>query len=62
MELRAQVAAKQRVLEDNLARIGKVRAEVMLAPIYGPDWRYRYRARLSARYVVKKGQAAGWFS
>ena len=56
MELRAQVAAKQRILEDNLARIGKVRAETMLAPIHGPDWRYRYRARLSARYVVKKAK------
>ena len=56
MQLRVQVAAKQRVLEDNLARIGKVRAETMLAPIYGPDWEYRYRARLSARYVVKKGR------
>lgn len=54
LEPRAQVAAKQRVLEDNLARIGKVRAETMLAPIRGPDWGYRYRARMSARYVVKK--------
>jgi 23S rRNA (uracil1939-C5)-methyltransferase len=56
MELRAQVAAKQRVLEDNLARIGKVRAQTMLAPIHGPDWRYRYRARLSLRFVVKKNR------
>lgn len=56
MELRAQVAAKQRILEDNLARIGKVSAETMLAPIHGPDWRYRYRARFSARYVVKKAK------
>lgn len=55
LEPRAQVAAKQRVLEDNLARIGKVRAETMLAPIRGPNWGYRYRARMSARYVVKKG-------
>jgi 23S rRNA (uracil1939-C5)-methyltransferase len=54
MEMRAQVAAKQRVLEDSLIRIGKVRAETMLPPIQGPDWGYRYRARLSARYVVKK--------
>lgn len=54
LEPRAQVAAKQRVLEDNLARIGKVRPEVMLAPIHGPTWGYRYRARMSARYVVKK--------
>ena len=56
LELRAQVAAKQRILEDSLARIGKVRAETMLAPIHGPDWRYRYRARMSARYVIKKAK------
>ncbi len=55
LDSRGQVAAKQRVLEDNLARIGKVRPETMLAPIRGPDWGYRYRARLSARYVIKKG-------
>lgn len=54
MEPRAQVAAKQRVLEENLARIGKVSPEMMLAPILGPTWEYRYRARFSARYVVKK--------
>jgi 23S rRNA (uracil1939-C5)-methyltransferase len=57
LELRAQVAAKQRVLEDCLARIGKMRAETMLAPIHGPGWNYRYRARLSARYVIKKGRS-----
>ena len=32
LEARAQVAAKQRVLEDNLERIGKVNAETMLPP------------------------------
>jgi 23S rRNA (uracil1939-C5)-methyltransferase len=51
----AQVATKQRVLEDNLRHIGKVRPEVILRPIYGPDWGYRYRARLSVRNVPKKG-------
>ncbi|MDE2428022.1 MAG: 23S rRNA (uracil(1939)-C(5))-methyltransferase RlmD [Burkholderiales bacterium] len=51
----AQVAIKQRVLEDNLWHIGKVRAETMLRPIYGPTWGYRYRARLSVRHVIKKG-------
>jgi len=56
MDLRAQVAAKQRILEDNLARIWKFRAQIMLSPILGPDWRYRYRARLSARYVEKKSR------
>ena len=52
---RAQVAAKQRVLEDSLAHIGKVRAAQMLPPIYGPAWGYRRRARMTARYVLKKG-------
>ncbi|MBU6468324.1 MAG: 23S rRNA (uracil(1939)-C(5))-methyltransferase RlmD [Betaproteobacteria bacterium] len=51
----AQVAFKQRILEDNLARIGRVKSECMLPPIYGPEWGYRHRARLSVRYVEKKG-------
>lgn len=60
LEPRAQVAAKQRVLEENLARIGKVNAVTMLSPIHGPDWEYRYRARFSARYVAKKGALVGF--
>ena len=52
----AQVAVKQRVLEDNLWHLGKVRAEMMLRPIEGPAWGYRYRARLSVRFVHKKGE------
>jgi len=55
LEASAQVAAKQRVLEDNLARIGKVKPDVMLAALHGPSWAYRTRARLSARWVDKKG-------
>jgi len=55
MEFSAQVAIKQRVLEDNLLHIGKVHAERMLTPIAGPAWGYRHRARLGARAVVKKG-------
>jgi len=57
VDLRTQVAAKQRGLEDNLARIGKVKADAMLPPIYGEEWGYRYRARLSVRYVEGKGGA-----
>jgi 23S rRNA (uracil1939-C5)-methyltransferase len=49
-----QVAAKQRALEEALARIGRVRAERMLPPIEGPAWGYRYRARLTVRHVAKK--------
>ena len=50
----AQVATKQRALEDALWHLGKVRAENVLRPIEGPAWGYRQRARLSVRYVVKK--------
>jgi 23S rRNA (uracil1939-C5)-methyltransferase len=51
----AQVAVKQRALEDGLWHLGKVRPERVLRPIAGPAWGYRYRARLSVRYVAKKG-------
>jgi 23S rRNA (uracil1939-C5)-methyltransferase len=50
-----QIAAKQRALEDAFARIGRVVPDVMLPPIEGPAWGYRYRARLSVRHVPKKG-------
>jgi len=54
LEPGAQVAMKQRVLEDNLKHIAKVRADTILRPMYGPTWDYRYRARLSVRNVPKK--------
>ena len=50
-----QVAAKQRVLEEALARIGKVRPARLLPPLHGPAWGYRNRARLSVRNVPRKG-------
>jgi 23S rRNA (uracil1939-C5)-methyltransferase len=49
------VAVKQRVLEDNLWHLGKVKADNILRPIEGPAWGYRYRARISVRHVRKKG-------
>lgn len=52
----AQVAIKQRVMEDNLWHLGKVKPEMLLRPIEGPTWGYRYRARFSVRYVIKKAQ------
>ncbi len=52
-----QVAAKQRVLEDALWHVGRVRPETILPAVHGPAWGYRHRARLSARYVPKKGGA-----
>ena len=55
LEPSAQVSVKQRVLEDNLKHIGKVRPDTILRPIQGPTWGYRFRARLSVRNVHKKG-------
>jgi 23S rRNA (uracil1939-C5)-methyltransferase len=51
----AQVSAKQRLLEDSFAHIAKLKPELMLRPIHGPTWGYRYRARLAVRHVAKKG-------
>ena len=56
-DARTQVAAKQRWLEDCFERIGKVEPECVLPPIYGEEWGYRRRARLSVRYVESKGGA-----
>ncbi|HET7201692.1 MAG TPA: 23S rRNA (uracil(1939)-C(5))-methyltransferase, partial [Burkholderiales bacterium] len=55
VEERTQVAAKQRVLEDALWHIGRVRPEAMLRPLHGLAWGYRHRARMSVRWVPKKG-------
>ena len=50
-----ELAAKQRVLEDSLWHIGRVRPETMLPPIQGEPWGYRHRARLAVRQVSKNG-------
>jgi 23S rRNA (uracil1939-C5)-methyltransferase len=55
LHVAAQVAIKQRVLEDNLWHLAKVKAETVLRPIEGPTWGYRWRARFSVRHVHKKG-------
>ncbi len=54
LEFSAQVATKQRLLENDLWHIGKVRATNMLPPLFGPTWGYRHKARLSVKYVAKK--------
>ena len=53
----AQIEAKQRVLVDNFARIGKVEPESWLAPLTDDAWGYRRKGRLSVRAVAKKGRA-----
>ena len=57
LTIEAQIAIKQRALEDQLWHLGRTKAETVMRPIAGPTWGYRYRARLSVRYVAKKGGA-----
>jgi 23S rRNA (uracil1939-C5)-methyltransferase len=57
----AQLAAKERQLLDNLQRIGRVQPETLLAPLRGPVWAYRRRARLGVKYVHKKGRVLAGF-
>ncbi len=51
-----QLAWKQRQLAQSLRRIGGVEPETWAAPISGPAFGYRRKARLSVRYVGKKGR------
>jgi 23S rRNA (uracil1939-C5)-methyltransferase len=51
-----QMAAKHRVLLQNLERIGEVVPETEFDPLSGPAAGYRRRARLGVRYVEKKGR------
>jgi len=56
-DAQTQMAAKQRGLEEAFARIGKLRPLSLLPILYGPEWGYRHRARMTARWVAKKGGA-----
>jgi 23S rRNA (uracil1939-C5)-methyltransferase len=56
LEPAEQIKTKQSILEDNLARIGKVRPDELWTPLEGPRWGYRRKARLSVRYVPGKGR------
>ncbi len=55
MSPEAQLTAKQQVLVEQLERLGKVKPETWLAPLAGPAWGYRRRARLGVRRVPSKG-------
>ena len=52
----AQIAIKQRALEDALWHIGQIKPLAILSPLRGPSFGYRSRARLSVRWVDKKDQ------
>jgi 23S rRNA (uracil1939-C5)-methyltransferase len=56
-----QIELKERELRDALERVAKVNAQEWLPPLRGPQWGYRRRARLGARYVPKKGRVVVGF-
>ena len=49
-----QIHVKQRVLLENLERIGKVTADLVLPPLTDAAWGYRRKGRFSVRRVEKK--------
>jgi len=53
----AQLAIKEQQLRDSLERVGRVSPRSWLAPLRGPQWQYRRRARLGARYVRSRGRS-----
>ena len=54
LEESQQIVAKQRVLIDNLTRIGHVSPGTVLPPLVGDSWGYRRKGRFSVRRVEKK--------
>ena len=57
----AQLEAKQTELRDNLERVGRVAPQQWLEPLRGPVWNYRRRARLGAKFVIKKDRVVVGF-
>lgn len=56
MSATAQILFKQQVLLEQLEHFGNVKPNRLLAPIMGPSYQYRTRARLGVKYVEKKGK------
>ena len=50
----AQLAAKETELRDALTRVARLTPQRWLAPLAGPVWAYRRRARLGAKLVDRK--------
>ena len=57
----AQLSLKEQELRDNLARVARVECRTWLPPLRGPEWGYRRRARLGAKYVPKKAKVVVGF-
>lgn len=60
LEPTAQVAAKQRVLEETFGRIGSLKPQQILPALQGPAWHYRHRARLAVRALPNRGVMIGF--
>ena len=57
LDSNAQLAIKEQQLRDNLERVARVAPRTWLAPLAGPQWQYRRRARLGARYLRSHGRS-----
>lgn len=60
IEPKAQVALKQRMIEEQFRRIAGFAPETVFPPIEGPTWGYRHRARMSCKAVYGKGAMLGF--
>lgn len=54
LDAQKQIEYKQKILFDNLTRIGKVTVTEMLPPIQNDIWGYRRKARPGIKHVIKK--------
>jgi 23S rRNA (uracil1939-C5)-methyltransferase len=61
LESAAQLRLKQTQLHDNLQRIARTEPARWLAPIAGPSWGYRRRARLGVKYLEGKDRVVVGF-
>ena len=61
LEPSAQLLAKEQELRDTLERVARAAPASWLAPLAGPAWGYRRRARLGAKYVRRKGRVVVGF-
>ena len=53
----AQLAIKEQQLRENLTRVGRVEPARVARAAAGPQWQYRRRARLGARFVHARGRS-----
>lgn len=54
MSSEGQLQFKQKLLLEQLHHFGGIKPDNLLLPLTGPSWGYRRKARLGAKYVIKK--------